>query len=110
MLRIGLLLDGYEVDAWESRMFQEITECSYAEIVLVVRNASPRASHNPRLIDKLTRNFGRITTLAVNKALTTVYEKVIDRTTYLPDATVKVSCEELLKEYIERLRLGGTLQ
>ena len=59
-LRIGILLDDDTVPAWLYKMFQQINNGYYAEIVLVVKNNSKHSIRKKNLFKKLIKNFNTI--------------------------------------------------
>jgi len=95
-LKVGLLLDSYDVAAWTYQMIENIQSSHYAQIELVVLNCNEPPKENKTLFEKITRNKSRLPYLAVRRCLELVYEKVIERNTYLPDADQPKNCSGLL--------------
>ena len=95
-LRIGLLLGDYNISAWSFKMIENIAASSYAEIVLVIMNDNKKAESNTTPLSKLRNNRGRLMYLMVRRVLEILYSGLIERKTYLPDATKRVNCEALL--------------
>lgn len=95
-LKVGLLLDSYDVAAWTYQMIENIQTSDYAQIDLVVLNCNEQTTPNNTLFEKIIRNKGRLTYLAVRRTLELIYNKVIERNTYLPDADQPKDCSALL--------------
>ena len=96
-LRVGLLLDGYEVSAWMLQMFENIISSDCAEVVLVVLNEREPEKTNDTLKEKIKNNRGRLGYLCVRRGLELAYEKLIERNTYLKNAEEPVDSETLLR-------------
>lgn len=96
-LRVGLLLDSYDVSAWSLKMFENIINSDYADMTLVILNDKERKKTNRTLISKIKNNYGSITSILIRKFLEFIYSNLIERFTSLPDATKSESCAELLK-------------
>lgn len=96
-LRVGILLDDYSVPAWSYKMFESIINSDYAEISLIVLNDNDKEVPNTTIAQKLLNNRGRFFHLAVRKVLEITYDKLIERNTYLPDASESRNCEKLFK-------------
>ncbi|MFH1642295.1 MAG: hypothetical protein ABIC04_05345 [Nanoarchaeota archaeon] len=94
-LRVGLLLNGYNISAWSFKMIEIITKSDYADIVLVIIN-NKKSELNKTIVLKLRNNFSRIPYILIRKTLNFLYEKLIERNTYLPDANKEVNSEALL--------------
>lgn len=64
MIRIGLLLDSTQIQAWQAEVIRQIITTSFAEISLLIFNTSPKPSGDPspflykayRKIDRLVFN------------------------------------------------------
>lgn len=97
-LKVGLLLDSYDVAAWTYQMIENIQASDFAQIDLVVLNGNEPAEQNNTLIEKITRNKGRLTYLTVRRVLELIYENVIERNTYLPNADESKDCSALLAD------------
>ena len=96
-LRIGILLDDYDVPAWQYKMFENIKNSDYADIKLLIINDNEKSHPNTTILSKLRNNYGQITHLMIRKSLVFIYNKLIGRNTKLPDADKKENCEALLK-------------
>ena len=96
-LRIGLLLDGIEVAAWEHRMIEIIRQSDYAEISLIVQNTLP-AERRLTPAGQLARKIrsGQFWTTVIRLALTTLERLLIGKPGSLPDASKQVDGKELL--------------
>ena len=95
-LKVGILLDSYDISAWSFKMFENIIDSNFAEIVLVILNDNNKTeSSNKTLYSKVMNNRSRIGYLLVRKFLEKIYSKLIDREAYLPDAEESRNCEEL---------------
>lgn len=98
-LKIGLLLDSEDIDAWFYQMISDLTTADYAEVSLVILNDNERVEQvNDTLVKKLSNNRGRIGYLAIRKVLEEIYGRLIERTTYLRDAEASVSSGDLLND------------
>jgi hypothetical protein len=95
-LRIGLLLDGYNIAAWSRKMMDNIIQCDYADIVLVIINDNNRNNPNERHTSHLRDDYGKVAALLIRKVLEYVYATLIERHTLLHNADMKVNCESLL--------------
>ncbi len=97
-LRVGLLLDNYNVSAWTMKMLQNIINSDFAEICLVVINANENKKKTKnKLYLKLIKKRGQIFHLLIRSILEFMYRFFIERNTYLPDATKQINCESLLE-------------
>ena len=94
-LRVGLLLDEYNISAWLFKMIENIINSDFADISLIVLNNNQKVEPNNTLLSKVRNNYDRITHLLIRYSLEFIYRKIIERNTYLPDALKKVSCEVL---------------
>lgn len=99
-LKVGLLLDGMELAAWQRRMIEIIQQSSYAEISLIVHNTMPSESSRPTLTGKVAAKFasGQLWTAMLRKILATVERRLVDRFSFVPDASKRVDCTQLLKD------------
>lgn len=82
-------------------MLSEIMKSDYAELGLIVINEQPESeqpTENKSLFDKIKNNSGRLPHVLVKKVLLTAYSKLIDRTSYLPDAFEPVDCEVVFSD------------
>lgn len=95
-LRVGLLLDDYQVPAWQLTMFEQIAAAEYAEIVLVVLNDNSGNTPNNTLQGKLLRNRNRLLQSGFEKLLDKIYHLLIERHHSVADANAKVDCKPLL--------------
>lgn len=101
-LRVGLLLNDFNISAWSFKMIENIVNSDFAEIILIVMNDNEKKTVlNKTLWSKLINNRGRIAHLAVGKILDTLYAKLIERSTHLPDSEKQINCENLLKDCSE---------
>ncbi len=92
-LRIGLLLDDYNIPAWSYKMIQNIAGSDYADIVLVIIN-NRKNEPIKTILSKLGNSYRRILYLLVKKAL--AIRNLIEGKILLPDACKEVNCEVLL--------------
>lgn len=95
-LRIGLLLDDRIVSAWTFEMIKNIACSHCAQMSLVVINGNERPLPNKTLSAKLQKNHGRYSYLLLRKILETLYSKLIERRTFLPDANAPRDCAPLV--------------
>jgi len=80
-------------------MFQKIIDSHFAEPCLIVLNNNEQpVTENKTLASKIANNRGRIFHLAIRKLLELVYDNLIERDTYLPDANQTQSCEHLFTQ------------
>ncbi|MBB3047815.1 hypothetical protein FHR99_002081 [Litorivivens lipolytica] len=98
-IKVGLLLDTFEVPAWAARLIENIAASDFAEITLVVLNDNTEEvpAPNKALVSKLINNRDRLGSVVVRKLLETAYSALIERNTYLPDANQPINCESLIK-------------
>lgn len=94
-LRVGLLLDAWDAEAWVHAMLERIQQGDYARISLVVLNAVQLPDRRT-LRAKLRGNWGRLTSTVVRKLLMVVQEKLIDRVPCRPDAFATTDLRALL--------------
>ncbi len=101
-LKVGLLLDGFDVPLWTLKMIENIQSSDYAKIELVIVNDNDieAKEENKTLVQKITRNKGRIGYLTVRKTLEVMYDKLIERNTYLANAEETQSCAALLQNAV----------
>jgi hypothetical protein len=97
-LRIGLLLDDYNISAWLYKMIENIIISDYAEIVLVVINNNKKNITNNNILEKLKNNRGNISNIMIRKILEFIYCKFIERNTQISDASKKINISTVLKE------------
>jgi hypothetical protein len=98
-LRVGLLLDDFNMSVWSVKMIENIINSNFAEITLVVMNDNEvKQASNKTLFSKIINNRGRIWHLVVRKTLEKVYAKLIERNIDLPDVDQQTNCENLLKD------------
>lgn len=74
-LRVGLLLDRLQVSAWAYRMFERIQRSAYAEIVVVVVNATPSPAE-PSFGEKLRGKWRQLPSVLTGRVLDTLLEHV----------------------------------
>ncbi len=98
-LRIGVLLDSYTVEAWELKIFEALKDCSYADIQLVILNDDEHVGHNKSLLSKIKNYRWQIFYVVFRKLLDTIYRKLIERRTYLPNASQLVDSASLFKGF-----------
>lgn len=97
-LKIGLLLDSYNISAWTFKMIEDIVSGDFAEITLVVLNDNDvETKRNRTLYSKIINNRGRIGYLLVNKVLEEIYNKLIERNILNSNSSEEMNCEGLLK-------------
>jgi len=97
-LKIGLLLDGYDVSAWAFHMFENILDSDYCEIILVVLNNNPKPVTPPNILSRLKAFYHKISSVLVSKILGFVYSRLIERQSYLTDANEQVDAKGLLAD------------
>ena len=96
-LKIGLLLDDLNVDAWVFKLVENLNYSNFAEINLIVLNDNTKMPQmNKSIISKFVNNKGRIGYLFVRKLLEEVYSRLIERTTYLKNAEDSVCLAPIL--------------
>lgn len=96
-IKVGLLLDRWEVDAWIHSMIERINASDYAHIDLVVLNSTQLPKSKP-LSTKIKDNWGNITSTLIWKLLVLVQNKLIDRVECLPDAFVPKDLQPLMPD------------
>jgi len=81
-LRVGVLLNSHTVTAWHKRMLERIQESRYAEISLLIVDASPQADALPETPRNasLARSLRRLLTRPL-----IAFRSRLDRTGHLPD-------------------------
>ncbi len=97
-LRVGLLLDDYDVAAWFFKMVENIIDSDYAEITAVILNDTQPVVMNKTLVEKIVSNRGQLLPRVIRKTLEVTYDKLIERNTYLPNANAVQNTEALLKQ------------
>lgn len=98
-LRVGLLLDDFNMSGWSVKMIENIINSNFAEITLIVMNDNEaKPTSNKTLFSKVITNRDRIGFLVVRKILEIVYAKLIERNISLPDVDKQTSCEKILKD------------
>ena len=94
-IKVGLLLDGWEADAWVYAMIERINAGGYARVALAVVNGiQPPKSKS--LFAKIRNNWGSLTSILVGKLLARVQDKLIDRVECDPDAFASKDLRPLL--------------
>lgn len=93
-LKIGLLLDGMELAAWQCRMIEIIQQNDYAGISLIVQNTVPTEARLPKGVGNL--NVGRLWSAGIRKVLAAGERYLVDKHRHLPDATRRIDCTQLL--------------
>lgn len=92
-IRVGLLLDSYEIPAWAYLMIKEIISSDYAKICLTVINSShePKSKENGNLIKKIIRN---------QKDLCYFGYRIFEKKRYVPkfDLFEIKNCKDLLQD------------
>ncbi len=84
-LRIGLLLDAWEADAWACAMVERINAGDYARVELAVLNGIP-ASEKKSVFARLRDNRRTLASDIAGKLLALIQDKLIDRVDCDPDA------------------------
>jgi hypothetical protein len=99
-LRVGFLLDTWEVPAWAAEMLRQIQTSHYAEICLVVTCDSLETQPQPRrsVWTRVKTNRDRLLELVVRRAADSVYRLFIDRVQTLPSAETRESVQDLLRD------------
>lgn len=95
-LKIGLLIDTYEVPAWVFQMVKLISESDFAEVTCVIKNNQQSPAINKTLLQKLKNNKGRFWYLFVRKILEVIYDKFVDRRSSLPDCNETKNLKSIL--------------
>jgi hypothetical protein len=110
-LRIGLLLDGTELAAWEYRMIEIIKESDYAEISLIVQNTVPAEEQRPDLASKLVSKIvaGQFWSAVIRKSLIALEERLVNKPGHLPNAVKTINGKELLAG-VEVIKVNPTRQ
>lgn len=96
-LKIGLLLDSYQVPAWMLRMFEQIHSGEYAEITLVILNESEQSSVRKSFYERLRNSYRRLPGVFVRRGFNALYDKLVERHLYLPDACEPADAGSLLE-------------
>lgn len=94
-LRIGLLLDNYQLPAWINLMVTRLAESEQAEIVLVVLNGATRKRRN--FLDKLRSEWRTIPTRLVSRVLRGAWLKLMERVQFENNAFEIGDLEPLLR-------------
>lgn len=84
-VKVGLLLDTLYVEAWVFKMVESLATSDFADLSLIVRNASySRHLKNKQSIDNASlRHYPRI---FVRKSLNTLHKVLLDRSSYIQNA------------------------
>jgi hypothetical protein len=98
-LKIGLLLDDYNIPAWSYKMIKNIIESDFAVIKLVVLNANPINLQKNNISSKRHNYYGQIISGLFREGLEALYRNLIERHTFLPDANKTVDCNPLLNNF-----------
>jgi hypothetical protein len=87
-LRVGLLLDGTDLEAWAYRMVEIIRRSDYAEIALVVQNARPATLNEVAPQERGTSESspGRIWNAACRRILNALQRRLVGKPGFLPRA------------------------
>jgi hypothetical protein len=109
-LKVGLLVDSFEVSAWVFEMIRIINESKYAEIKLIVINDSPKAIPNNNLVEKICNNRGRFGYLLVRKILEVLYDNLIDRSSSLSDCNELKDSKTILDKNIHIINVLPTMK
>lgn len=96
-LRIGILLDDLDVDAWAYKMIEILHGSAYASLDFIIVNQI-KPVNNRTLKEKFKHNFHRIGSVIVAKLLDFVHFRVLERATILPDALALVNIRNLLPD------------
>ena len=97
-LKIGLLLDDYQMPAWTLRMLEQIVQDDYAAIVLIVLHDSVE-SHPPRsLLNRPYNGHEGLTSKLIRHGLEWTYTALIERQPSPPDACAVTDAGSLLKD------------
>ena len=96
-LKTGILLNDYFISAWSYKMLEKIADSHFAEISLVILNGREKVRINTTVISKIKNNRGRLSYLFVRRILELLYQKLIERNTYIPKSGELVDCRGLLK-------------
>jgi hypothetical protein len=88
-LKVGLLLDGTDLEAWAYRMIEIIKQSDYAGIVLVVRNTQPTGAHQPAPADRPAGGIdsGRFWKTACRRVLIALERRLVGKPGFLPSAS-----------------------
>ncbi len=93
-LRIGLLLNNLDFDAWAYRMVQIIRNSDYAEIVLIVQNSASTETATKGLIERI--GTGRLWSRGIRRVLLALERSLVDRNRDIPNAFARIDGTELL--------------
>ena len=96
-LRIGILLDDLDVDAWAYKMIEILHGSAYASLDFIIVNQI-KPVNNRTLKEKFKHNFHRIGSVTVAKLLDFMHFRVLERATILPDALALVNIRNLLPD------------
>src|SRR5713226_6022846 len=91
-LRVGLLLDGTELAAWEYRMIEILKESDYAEISLIVQNTAPPERRQLTLARTVVNDIrsGEFWNANIRKALNLLERVLVGKPGCLPNASRKL--------------------
>lgn len=107
-LRVGLLLDGMELEAWTYRMIEIIRASDYAEVCLVVINdASEKQSLAPTLANETT--LGKALSNATRKILRALEQILVGGSGKLPNACLPLDGRNLLAD-VDSIRVSPGIQ
>ena len=93
-LRVGLLLNSLEFDAWAYRMVEIIRHSGYAEIVLIVLNTGPAEAAKKGLAARI--GSGRLWSGGIRRLLLALERFLVDRTSEIPNAFARIDGTALL--------------
>ncbi len=95
-LKIGLLLDGYQMPAWTLRMLEQILQDDYAEIALIVLydSGESRLPHSP--LKRPGEDEERLPATLIRHGLARIYASLIERQPSPPDACAVTDAGSLL--------------
>lgn len=95
-LRVGLLLDGYDVPAWAALMLRRIMQSAHAEIVLAILNAAPRQELT--FAEKIRIRWRMIPSRLVGRVLHRFQHRLMECVECEPDAFASVDLQPLLRD------------
>ncbi|MCP4398067.1 MAG: hypothetical protein GY801_12315 [bacterium] len=107
-LKVGVLLDDYQIPAWAYTMLARIEDCDYASINVLIINTAEFASKRSWRT-KIRSNWGELSSKLLRKFLFFLQGKLMERIPYYPDAfelknirTVLPDCTEIRVKPIQK--------
>jgi hypothetical protein len=88
-LKVGLLLDGTDLEAWAYRMVEIIKQSDYAEIALIIQTTHPTGPKQDAPSDSIPSKIGagRLWHLACRRILIALERRLVGKPGFLPSAS-----------------------